>query len=362
MSDARESGGPSVDWRLASSAAGRVLAWKPPLDEATFAEVEADFVDATRRAEVLVAEITGLRPASGHARAVTVGRVEWVDANLASFARLIGPVLARSADSGWSRIARRAPIGKQAAGVEIGMLLAWLSSRVLGQYDILPGTPDGEDAVYYVAPNIVGVERRHGFAPRDFRLWIAVHEVTHRMQFTGVEWMEPYFLDLVERATSISFDSSALLDSLNRLVASVRGGENPLGESGIVGLFASGSQLATMREAQALMSLLEGHADTVMAAVGDDVIPGASRFARVLSERREHARGGAKFLQQLLGIEAKLRQYREGEEFVDAVISARGMAGFSRVWGAAENLPTMEEIRDPRLWLTRVDGSVAPTA
>jgi putative hydrolase len=110
------------------------------------------------------------------------------------------------------------------------------------------------------------------------------------------------------------------------------------------------------------MSLLEGHADVVMGAVGDDVIPGASRFAKVLSDRRESAKGGAKFVQQLLGIEAKLRQYKDGERFIEAVVDVQGMAGFSRVWASKENLPTIEEIAEPELWMMRIAGSVSPTA
>jgi coenzyme F420 biosynthesis associated uncharacterized protein len=352
----------SVDWELAAATARRALTWKPPLADDVRLAVEADFVELTKRAEDLVGEVTGLRPPSGHARSRTVDRAEWVDANLASFSRVLAPVLDREPTSPIARAMRRSPIGQQAAGVEVGLLLSWMSTRVLGQYDALPGGPEGKDAVYYVAPNIVGIEQRHGFAPRDFRLWIAVHEVTHRFQFTAVEWMEPYFLGLVERATGISFDASTVLESLSRLVAAARAGENPLGESGIIGLIASADQLVTVREAQALMSLLEGHADIVMGSVGDDVIPGATRFAKVLSDRRARAKGSAKFIQQLLGVEAKLRQYRDGEGFVEAVIAERGVAGFSQVWQRPENLPSLEEIRSPERWLARVGGSVSPTA
>jgi coenzyme F420 biosynthesis associated uncharacterized protein len=349
-----------VDWKVASAIARRVLTLKPPLDADRFSEVESDFAEATKRAEELVAEVTGLHP-PGHAHAVTLGRPEWVDANLASFERLLRPVLDKSSGSTWGRLIRETPVGQQAAGAEVGLLLAWMSSRVLGQYDIVPGTPAGDDAVYYVAPNVIEVERRHGFAPRDFRLWIAVHEVTHRAQFRAVEWMEEYFLGLVERATSITFDASSALDSLTRVIAAARRGENPLGDGGIVGLLASSEQLETVHEAQALMSLLEGHADVVMGAVGDDVIPGATRFAKVLAERRTKAKGATKLVQQLLGLEAKLRQYRDGEHFVDSVIAERKMAGFSRVFERAENLPTLEEIHDPARWIARIDGRVATT-
>jgi coenzyme F420 biosynthesis associated uncharacterized protein len=352
----------SVDWELAAATARRALSWKLPLADDVRLSVEADFVELTRRAEDLVAEVTGLELVSGNARARTVDRAEWVDANLASFSRLLAPVLDRQPTSSIARAMQRTPIGRQAAGVEVGLLLSWMSTRVLGQYDAVPGAPEGKDAIYYVAPNIVGIEQRHGFAPRDFRLWIAVHEVTHRFQFTAVEWMEPYFLGLVERATSISFDVSTVLESLGRLVAAARAGENPLGETGIIGLLASTDQLVTVRDAQALMSLLEGHADIVMGSVGDDVIPGATRFAKVLSERRERAKGGTKLIQQLLGVEAKLRQYRDGERFVEAVIAERGVSGFSQIWQSSEYLPTLEEIHSPERWLARVGGSVSPTA
>lgn len=352
----------AVDWDVASASARKALSWKDPLDEGVRLEVEADFSELTRQAEALVTEVTGLRPVHGHAKAVTLDRPEWVDANLSSFERLLRPMLENQKTSAFSKVMAKTTLGRQAAGVEIGLLLAWMSSRVLGQYDALPGSVDGDDAIYYVAPNIVGIERRHGFAPRDFRLWIAVHEVTHRMQFTGVEWMQAYFLGLIDRATAISFDASTLLDSLSRLVAAARSRENPLRENGIVALLATSDQLVTVREAQALMSLLEGHADMVMGAVGDDVIPGASRFAKVLTDRRESAKGGAKFVQQLLGIEAKLRQYKDGERFVEAIIAAGGMDTFSRVWANEESLPTIEEIREPERWMRRVAGSVSPIA
>ena len=348
-----------VDWELASSVARRTIAWTAPIEPDVLARATEDFEEATARAEALVAEVTGLRP-TGAAKAVTVERAAWVDANLASFARLLGPALARAAQEqrGWRTIA---PIGRQVAGTEVGALLAWLSRKVLGQYDAVPGSEAGADAVYYVAQNIVAIERRFGFAPKDFRLWVAVHEVTHRAQFRGVEWLEEYFLDLVNRGVSTAFDGKAAVAALLRAVEEIRSGKNPLAESGIVGLLASGPQLAAVREAQALMSLLEGHADVVMATVGDDVIPGASRFARVLAERRQRAPKPTRALHQILGFEAKLRQYREGEGFVERVIAARGMDGFSAVWASSANLPDLDEIRDPDRWLGRVGATASST-
>ncbi|HWD25451.1 MAG TPA: zinc-dependent metalloprotease, partial [Acidimicrobiales bacterium] len=125
----------AVDWEVASATARKALSWKPPLDDTVRLEVEADFAESTRRAEALVAEVTGFRPARGHARSVTVDRPEWVDANLASFERLLSPVFDKQKESTFSKVMAKSSLGRQAAGVEIGLLLAWMSSRVLGQYD-----------------------------------------------------------------------------------------------------------------------------------------------------------------------------------------------------------------------------------
>jgi coenzyme F420 biosynthesis associated uncharacterized protein len=243
-------------------------------------------------------------------------------------------------------------------------MLAWISARVLGQYDLFPADAfDAGDVVYYVGPNIVNLERRHGFPPNEFRLWIALHEVTHRLQFTGVPWMREYFLDLVERGTSLATpDGRAVLDSLLHAISEIRAGRNPLDDGGVIGLLATSEQLATLREAQALMSLLEGHGDIVMSRAGREFVPGAQRFADVLARRRASARGLSKFVQQALGIEAKLRQYAEGERFVEAVVERGGDALLSRAWVAHEYLPNIEEIREPDVWMRRVEGVASPVA
>ncbi len=353
-----------ISWEMASRVARQALRFVPPLDPGARSRLEADFAEATSRAEQLVAELTGLTSADGPARARVTDRVGWVDANVGSFRRLLRPLGERLAHSGGSFHHALGPGSRAAAGAEVGLMLAWISARVLGQYDLLPlDADDGGDLVYYVGPNILSLERRHGFPPAEFRLWIALHEVTHRMQFTGVPWMRGYFLDLVERGTSmVTPDASTVLESVRRAAAEMRAGRNPLAEGGVVALVASSEQLATLREAQALMSLLEGHGDIVMSRAGRELVPGAARFARVLAERRSSTRGAAKLLQQAMGIEAKLRQYAEGERFVDAVIERGGDALFSQVWRAPEMLPSIEEIRAPDDWVRRVEAAASPVA
>lgn len=361
---ARAQTGEVVAWDVAERVARQILWRVPPLDEHVAAQLEEDFAEATAHAEVIVAEITGLRSNRGPARAVVTDRAGWVAANVASFQRLLRPLGERLATG--SPRSRRAlsPTSRAASGVEVGVLLSWMSGRVLGQYDLLPvdGSDDG-DVVYYVGRNVLELERRHGFAPREFRLWIAVHEVTHRMQFTGVPWLRDHFLGLVDRGMSFAApDGRVVLESLLRAVSEIRAGRNPLAEGGVVGLVASSEQLEMLREAQALMSLLEGHGDVVMAIAGSDLIPGAGRFAEILRERRESVSGLARAVQQLVGLEAKMRQYAQGEHFVERVRADGGDELLSAVWSGAEMLPSLEEIREPERWIARAGGVAAARA
>jgi coenzyme F420 biosynthesis associated uncharacterized protein len=350
-------------WDVALRIGREALRFTSPLDARTRRRLDADFDEATARAEELVEATTGLRSTAGRARGLVVDRAGWVEANVGSLRRILAPAgraLAESETGGRSVLS---PAARAAAGVEFGVLLAWMSSRVLGQYDLMP--LDGDDSggfVYYVGPNVVALERRHGFSPREFRLWIALHEVTHRMQFTGVPWMRDYFLGLVERGTSSGVpDVRTVLESLRRAAAEFWEGRNPLAEGGLVGLLASSDQLATLREAQALMSLLEGHGEFVMARAGADEVPDASRFGAVLAARRASAKGVVKLVQQALGLEAKLRQYSEGRQFIEAIEADGGDELFSRVWDSSEMLPTLEEIGAPERWIARARGATVPS-
>ncbi len=353
-----------VAWDVALRVARQTLrlASAPPVTEREFAALRRDFDAATARAEQLVEQATGLHPTVGPARSLVTDRAGWVEANLASFRRLLRPVARRLAASPKARRALN-PLSRAAAGAEVGVLLAWMAGRVLGQYDLLPVEGSELDAVYFVGPNILELERRHGFAPEEFRLWIALHEVTHRVQFTGVPWMRDYFLDLVERGSALGTpDAQALLSSLRRAAAEIREGRNPLAEAGIVGLLASSEQLATLREAQALMSLLEGHGDVVMSSAARAEVPSAEHFAEVLHRRRSEVGPVARMARQAVGLEGKLRQYAEGERFVGHVLGAGGDELFSQVWGSPELLPSMEEIREPERWVERVGGRAATPA
>jgi coenzyme F420 biosynthesis associated uncharacterized protein len=339
-----------VDWGTARTVA-RIVAGRDPLVSSYLgASLDADFGALTVVAEELVAAHTGLHP-PGHVRAVVLDRREWVDSNLASMRNLLDPLMQRFGE----KMAHNplAPIGRRIAATEMGALLGYVAQRVLGQYDLLVPDDRGE-AVYYVGANVLGLEKRYAFRPRDFRLWIAIHEVTHRAQFVGVPWMRQYFLSLVQQVFElVDPDPRTLARALSNAVEAIRRGENPLDEGGLVSLIATEEQRGVLGQVQALMSLLEGHGNVVMTDLGRRHVAGEERMARVLHQRRQSG-GLASQIQKLLGLEQKMRQYEVGEKFVRGVLDIGGPRAIDHAWVGPGNLPLLAELDDPSAWLTRV--------
>jgi coenzyme F420 biosynthesis associated uncharacterized protein len=339
-----------VDWGTARTVA-RIVAGRDPLVSSYLgASLDADFGALTVVAEELVAAYTGLHP-PGHVRAVVLDRREWVDSNLASMRNLLDPLMQRFGE----KMAHNpfAPIGRRVAATEMGALLGYVAQRVLGQYDLLVPDDRGE-AVYYVGANVLGLEKRFAFRPRDFRLWIAIHEVTHRAQFVGVPWMRQYFISLVQQVFElVDPDPRTLARALSNAVEAIRRGQNPLDEGGLVALISTPEQRGVLGQVQALMSLLEGHGNVVMTDLGRRHVAGEERMARVLHQRRQSG-GITQQVQKLLGLEQKMRQYEVGEKFVRGVLDIGGPRAIDHAWVAPENLPVLSELDDPGAWLARV--------
>lgn len=350
-----------VAWDLAERVAVRVAGNDPFAYSYHYDSLEPDFAELTAEAEELVAGVMGMRSLAGPARARVTDRAGWVRANIASFQRLLRPVTDKLAP----RMAGSpmAPLTRTIAGAQVGTMLGWMATRVLGQYDLLlveEEDPENQDIVYYVGPNVLAIEKRFAFPPRQFRLWLALHEVTHRTQFTGVPWMRDHFLSLVESALgAVDPDPKRFVEALKRAVDELRAGRNPLDDGGIVALLAGEEQHAVLMQVQGMMSLLEGHGDSTMNRAAGTRIPEAERFHRTLHQRRQELSGPARILQKVVGLEAKLKQYALGEGFIAAVEAAGGQELFNRIWESPEMLPTLPEIRDPDLWLNRVRADLA---
>ena len=351
----------AVDWGLAERVAVRAAGREPFADSYHYGSLSTDFEELTAIAEQQVAEATGLRSLSGTARARVTDRQGWVRANIASFQRLLRPITDRLDQQ--LATTPLAPVASRVAGAEVGMILGWMSSRVLGQYDLLvveDESPEDQDIVYYVGPNVLGLEKRFAFPPREFRHWLALHEVTHRAQFTGIPWMREHFLGLVgETVGSVDPDPKRFAEALGRLAADLRSGKNPLDDGGLMAVFASPEQRAVLDRVAGLMSLLEGHGDVTMDRAGADQIPSAARFGQVLRQRRQQGNPAAKVLQKLIGLDAKLKQYEQGEAFIERIEREGGTELLDVAWVDPANLPTIAEIRDPESWIARVRPTVA---
>jgi coenzyme F420 biosynthesis associated uncharacterized protein len=344
-------GAAPVDWSLAVSTGQALARGGPAIDPGEARSAVRELRDITVTAEEHVRALTGLGHGLPLRDGEVVDRPGWVRAAAEGLAALTEGALPA---------AYTGPFGgvlAGTAGVQAGVVLAFLSSRVLGQYDPFGGE---HGRLLLVAPNVVGAQRALDVPAADFRLWVCLHECTHRLQFTAVPWLRSYFADEVAKLLS-SIDGN-VADPVSRLSEVVRSARQRLRASdarpvgGLIELLQSPEQRRQLDRLIALSTLLEGHADHVMDAVGPQVVPSVAIIRERFAERRKGGGLLDRVLRTLLGVEAKVRQYAEGAAFTRAVIDAVGMDGFNAVWTAADTLPTRPEIADPSQWLRRVHG------
>ena len=306
------------------------------------------------RLEDQIEAATGLRSLAGPAVVQVIDRPDWIRANIASFQHLLAPVLDEWASKMPSN-GLAANISSQLVGAELGALLGWMSTRVLGQYDLLVGRDDDDDAVYMVGPNLAAMEKRFGFDPAEFRTWVLLHELTHRAQFTGVPWMKSHFTDLVGVSVRMANpDPHRIAEAIREAFNDRNRARQQVRDSGVFGLIASAEQRAVIQQIAGLMSLLEGHGDVTMTRAAGDLVPSAARFSAVLQARRKRIKPVTKLMLRLTGIEGKLNQYAAGERFIAAIEAERGPRAVDICWITPANLPSMEEIRNPQQWLDRM--------
>lgn len=339
-----------VDWGIAArvgrSVAGRGAALAPSVR----AGVAADLAELTSLSDELVREFTGLSPDAPPGDPVVLDRAGWIDANIDGFRSLLAPLAERATRAAGA--GRR--VGSLVLGVQLGLLLGYLSQKVLGQYDLLLAAESG-GRVYYVAPNVVATERRWHVPPRDFRLWIALHEITHRTQFAGVPWLRDHVKGLIGGyLQSIQLDARALREAAARVRKILAQGPRALRGANLLTLFLSPEQRDIVGRMQALMTVVEGHGNFVMNRVGSERISSHETLKRSLGAQRAQAGAVERALQRAIGIDLKYQQYALGESFFQDVEGKAGMGGVNVVWESPENLPDLEEIRDPAAWLRRV--------
>jgi coenzyme F420 biosynthesis associated uncharacterized protein len=348
-----------IDWDLAVSTAARMAGPGPAIGFDQAESVVAELRAGAESSTPLVREFTGLVAQERSAPVLVVDRAGWIRANADGFARIITPLAERLREKRGAPSAAVDTIGSKVTGLEVGTILGFMSSKVLGQFDPFwapSGAPEA-GRLLLVAPNIVHVENELGVDPTDFRLWVCLHEETHRVQFTAVPWLRDHIQSEIEGLVGgVDLDPGKLAaligEAVRRIGDAVRGQEG----ASLLDLVSSPEQRETMDRLTGVMSLLEGHADVVMDGVGPEVIPTVTEIRRRFNRRRRGASYVDRVLRKLLGLDQKMAQYRDGAAFSRAVIDRVGMDGFNRVWTSPETLPTKAEILAPEEWLARVHG------
>ncbi len=355
-----------VDWDLAVATGRRLVSSGPAVTpseaQAAVTQLRAFAVEAHGH----VASFTRLDAPTDGAAVAVIDRPGWIQANASGFRTVLEPLV--------EKIQERRPrvgspvsdlVGAKVTGVQTGSLLAFLATKVLGQYELFPpyGADPGDKPgrLLLVAPNIVSAERDMGVDPRDFRLWVCLHEETHRVQFGAVPWLRAHLLDEIRAfVAATDVDPAALAARLRAAAAvaygAVKDGFDPDKTDGgsLVEAVQTPEQREILDRITALMSLLEGHADFVMDGVGPAVVPSVATIRAKFQKRRRDASRVDHVVRRLLGIDAKLRQYRDGERFVRGAVDRVGMEGFNQVWARPANLPSKDEIADPAAWVDRV--------
>jgi coenzyme F420 biosynthesis associated uncharacterized protein len=337
-----------VDWELARRTAGRLVGQGPDAPREEAVELVRRLRSDAAVAEGHVRDVTGLGHGLPLLPADVVDRRDWSAAAIDGMAALT----ANATIPDVPNIARA--VTSRTAGLQIGGLVAYLGGRVLGQYDPFGG-PDGGGRLLLVAPNVHAARAALDVPAADFGLWVCLHEATHRLQFTAVPWLRDYFSGEVAKLLSLA-DAQRTF-SAERLPEVIRALRAAKGDSlALVEALQGPEQRAVLDRLLAVTTLLEGHADHVMDAVGPDVVPAVATIRARFTQRR---RGGGivdRFLRAVLGVEAKVRQYAVGKAFTDHVVLAAGMDGFNKVWESPDTLPTRAELAEPGTWLRRVHG------
>src|SRR5579872_500313 len=358
-----------IDWNGATSTGVR---WARPGPVVSMAEARKVVAELRRLADSVqdpVREVTGLPGSPDGGQVAVVDRPGWIRANVDGFRVVLDPLVERMRERG------NAPapgsvitaVGSRVTGMQAGLILAYLAGRVLGQYELfLPPDPDAPEPspseapagrLTLVAPNIVMVERELGVDPHDFRRWVCLHEETHRTQFTSVHWLRPYVQEeMTEFLLASDLDPASILDRVRSAADAVAGAVRGGGES-LIEAIQTPRQREILDRLTAVMTLVEGHGDYVMDAVGPMVVPTVAEIREKFNSRRGSSGRIEQTLRRMLGIDLKMKQYAEGSRFVREVVGKAGMATFNLVWTSPETLPTKEEFADPQLWLDRVGSN-----
>jgi coenzyme F420 biosynthesis associated uncharacterized protein len=348
-----------IDWDLAVRVGSRLAGDGPVVSRAEASGVVEELRAGAEKSTPLVRDFTGLVAQERTAPVLVVDRPGWIRANADGFATVIAPIVARLQEKKGPPSPLTEAIGSRITGAELGVMLGFLGNKVLGQFDPFheAQAASGQQSagrLLLVAPNIVNAERELSVDEHDFRLWVCLHEETHRVQFTAVPWMRDHLRELMaEIVGTVETDPGRLLSEGMSKIGELVSGKT---EGSLIDLVSTPEQKQVIDKITGVMSLLEGHADVVMDGVGPEVIPTVADIRAKFTKRRRGVGTLDRLLRRLLGLDQKMAQYRDGAVFVRKVVDTVGMDGFNAVFAEPANLPSKDEIHDPSAWVRRIHG------
>jgi coenzyme F420 biosynthesis associated uncharacterized protein len=340
-----------IDWIVAE----RIAAFVAGTGEAK--APSADLAALATESEARVVAYTGLRPERPLPDPEGIGRREWVASNISSMRVLLDPVLQRAGNGlGPLKPAMQLGIGV-VLSTEVGVVVGYLGQRVLGQYELVlldEAVEDRPPRLLFVLPNLGQAVDAFGADEQEFMTWVTLHEVTHAVQFAGVPWLHPHVSGLVKellQQAELRIDAPRKLrmpsgGELKRILRALRQGD-------LISVVTNKAERETLDRVQAVMAVIEGHAEHVMDAVAPDLLPSLPKLRAAIDRRRRSQTGLSRLLARLLGLELKLKQYERGKIFCDAIVSAAGPEALKHVFSTPAALPTLVEIEDPAAWLRR---------
>ena len=352
-----------IDWTRSRDIAVRMNRGDV-LNAAERQRLDAYYGDLVERCIPIVADYTGSSLPSTAQRTFAFDRIDWINANLDGFKRMFEPIQDLDSPAGKNGTANRlmSGVNQNILSYEVGLLLGYLAKRVLGQYDLalLGREPVSAGKLYYVEPNIRSTEAKLGLPREDFRMWLALHETTHAFEFEAHPWVRVHFNSLLERYMAFMKQDAEYLkqgvEGLKVFAERVRNGRSENGSGSWIESFMNDEQRALFNEMQAMMCVVEGYSNHVMNAVGKTLLANYGLISRKFEERQKQRTQAEQLFARLTGLDVKMEQYRAGERFIDEIVRQRSHDLARRVWEAPEFLPTMKEIRNPELWIARVES------
>lgn len=336
---------PQVDWNTAARVGRRLVAPGPQLSAAQAGRVVTELREVACRCLPIVCDVTGLSQ-QGQVPVLVVDRPTLIEANVQTAAG----IWARWASPKESRPHLPVAVAAGARGAAVGALLSVIAASILGQFDPFAARP----RLLLNAPSIVRVERQLQVNPSDFRTWVALHEQTHRVQFANAPWLREHLLALVGQLMSAELDGEPFWQHLFALKpAQGSDGITRARSLRVYGALSGGEAARLLDEISAVMSLLEGHADVMMDRAGPKVVPTVARI-RARFDQRRGRRGVNALINQLLGMDAKLAQYRDGARFCREVLAKADLTTLNLAFGQRSGLPSLAELQHPQRWLQRM--------